>query len=139
MQCNAIARNPPARNGTALLFCVFNKDMTRVRAQPKLGGHLGAVAQQGGTARGIWDGSAALLTVRGRCRCHAISRCWERSSSKLSPRDRTHGQRDERLDVVTRIDIIEDGEGDGGGLEPVGQVGGVNGRGGRSWPRCGYM
>ena len=68
-------------------------------------------------------------------RCHAISRCWERSSSKLSPRDRTHGQRDERLDVVTRIDIIEDGEGDGGGLEPVGQVGGVNGRGGRSWPR----
>ena len=44
-------------------------------------------------------------------------------------------QRDDRLDVVTRVDIIEDGEGDGGGLEPVGQVGGVNGRGGRSWPR----
>ena len=41
-------------------------------------------------------------------------------------------QRDDRLDVVTRVDIIEDGEGDGGGLELVGQVARADGRGGRS-------
>ena len=47
-------------------------------------------------------------------------------------------QRDDRLDVVTRVDIIEDGEGDGGGLELVGQVARVDGRvGGRARGRDG--